>query len=230
VYHYHDGVYHYIIPAFFNTLHQLAAQGRDFSVVIRTFGTDGPMVADAINAWAEGHHPIPGVPELRVSSAWTARFDPAGRFSATRSDAAAAAAAPAVLDEEAFLELIESGRERCVLVQDDYAWWAGHGYDPSAGKPLWLTLADGAPCHHVFFDDNIHNKPDDSIVAVRARPAPAAPFAPLDGAAALRLQGAALVRVPAMEPIRDPAWFLARAAECERRRGELRRLALGDPP
>ena len=33
-------------------------KGRDFSVIIRTFGSDGPEVAEAINAWAEGKHPL----------------------------------------------------------------------------------------------------------------------------------------------------------------------------
>ena len=173
----HDGVHHYLIPAFFHTLSQLAAQGRDFAVVIRTFGTDGPLVAAALAAWADGAHILPGVPALRVSSSWQGRYDAAsGRFAATRvaldgdEAGAAAAAAGEVLDEEALLERIESGRERCILIADDYRWWRDHGYAPAAGKPLWLTLpgeggADGdgssvAPaCHHVFFDDNIHNRP-----------------------------------------------------------------------
>ena len=93
----HDGVHHYLLPAFFHTLHQLDAQGRDFTVVIRTFGTDGAHVAAAIDAWAEGRHPaVPGVPALRVASAWQGRYDPAGgRFRATRIAVHAAADAAA---------------------------------------------------------------------------------------------------------------------------------------
>ena len=53
-----DGVHYVIIPAFFHTLLGLTKSGRDFTVVIRTFGTDGPEIAAAINAFAEGKHPL----------------------------------------------------------------------------------------------------------------------------------------------------------------------------
>ena len=32
----------------------------------------------------------------------------------------------------------QTGRSACAI-QDDYDHWKGHGYDPGAGKPLWLT-------------------------------------------------------------------------------------------
>ena len=35
-------------------------------------------------------------------------------------------------------------------------------------KPIWLT-EDDPYNHHIFFDDNIKNNPEDSIVAVRSR-------------------------------------------------------------
>ena len=36
---------------------------------------------------------------------------------------------------------------------------------PASGKPVWFTASDTA-VRHVFFDDNIHCKVHDSIVAV----------------------------------------------------------------
>jgi hypothetical protein len=205
----HDGVHHYLLPAFFHTLHYLDEHARDFTVVIRTFGTDGPHVAAAIDAWADGRHIVPGVPGLRVASFWAGRYDPAdGQFRATSagdpaegprlavspagdgeipSARGAGRAREVVLDEVALVEHVESGRERCLLIVDDYDWWKSHAYQPAAGKPLWLTLASGGAPHHVFFDDNIHDRADDSIVAVRARPDAAAAFAPLDGEAAGRV-------------------------------------------
>ena len=51
-----DGAHHALLPAFFHTLHALHAAGRDFAVVVRTFGTDGPEVAKALSAWAAGAH------------------------------------------------------------------------------------------------------------------------------------------------------------------------------
>ena len=55
-----------------------------------------------------------------------------------------------------------------VACQDDYHYWANNGYRPSFGKPLWITESD-QNYHHIFFDDNIKNNPDDSIIAVRSR-------------------------------------------------------------
>ena len=46
------------MPAFFQTLASLHAKGQPFSVVLRTFGTDLPRVQAAINAFAEGSHPL----------------------------------------------------------------------------------------------------------------------------------------------------------------------------
>lgn len=59
---------HFLIPAFFHTISTLAAQGRDFTVVIRTFGSDISDVVEAINAFAEGKHLVgPRVPEVAIS-------------------------------------------------------------------------------------------------------------------------------------------------------------------
>jgi hypothetical protein len=37
----HDGSHYFLLPAFFCTLSALRDAGRRFSIVIRTFGTDG---------------------------------------------------------------------------------------------------------------------------------------------------------------------------------------------
>merc|ERR1712196_476272 len=53
-----EGVwFQYVIPSFWRLLDRLKDDGRDFAVVLRTFGTDGPAIADAINAFAQGKHP-----------------------------------------------------------------------------------------------------------------------------------------------------------------------------
>ena len=52
-----EGYYH-IMPAFFQTLASLRTSGKPFTVVLRTFGTDLPRVQQAINAFAEGAHPL----------------------------------------------------------------------------------------------------------------------------------------------------------------------------
>ena len=42
----HDGQHHFLLPGFFHTLSALRDAGRSYSVVIRTFGTDGAQVVD----------------------------------------------------------------------------------------------------------------------------------------------------------------------------------------
>lgn len=71
--------------------------------------------------------------------------------------------------------------------------------------------------HHIFFDDNIHNDANDSIVAARRRPSSDAPFKPVSGEDTLALQGTHLVRVPTLEPILDHDWFLKQIDACEAR-------------
>ena len=90
----HDGVHHFLLPAFFETLTALRELGRPLSIVIRTFGTDAPAVADAVAAYAEGALSLPGVdptgagggqrhppwPELAAAAAGCERW--AGRYRA----------------------------------------------------------------------------------------------------------------------------------------------------
>lgn len=230
----HDGVHHFVMPAFFQTLQRLTAAGRRFTLVIRTFGSDTLDVAAALNAWAEGRHAIPGHPDLRFepSRAWTGRYDSEGHFrlvqapqppvSSLQGSAAEVGQAPGAgagsdtgreLQEEDAVEFLESGIP-VASIHDDYEWWRQHGYAPAAGKPLWLTIED-QDRQHIFFDDNIHNDAADSIVAVRARERPGVPFSPLSGETTRQLQDTFLVRVPTIDPILNPDWFLERIAICE---------------
>lgn len=47
----------FMLPAFFQTIHTLLENGRDFRIVIRTFGHDIEDVRKAFNAYVEGGHP-----------------------------------------------------------------------------------------------------------------------------------------------------------------------------
>ena len=117
-----------------------------------------------------------------------------------------------------------------MCVADD--WWNARGCAPFAGKPLWLTLehsggdggdgGDGGEWRHIFFDDNIHHDANDSIVAVRARKSPSAPFAPVSGEATIALHGSVLMKVPTVRPILDHQWFLEMILRCEARYEALR--------
>ena len=111
----------------------------------------------------------------------------------------------------------------CVVCTDDYHWWKDHGYAPWAGKPVWLDYtAQPQSFLPIFFDDNIHNDAEDSIVAVRrkrlnANGKEAAPsrYEAMNGEETLAEQGVHLVRVPTLEPILNPNWFLQQIDLCE---------------
>lgn len=211
----HDGLHHFLLPAFFHTISELAAREREFTIVIRTFGTDIDDVARAMTAYSEGKHVVGrGVSAVAIddASTWNGKYSGDG-FTLTRSGKEP----EAIVDEAllvAMLEAKDRGPIAAVACTDDYQWWSEHGYAPQAGKPLWLTQED-VTCHHIFFDDNIHNLANDSIVAVRQRSGENDSFVPLSGEDTLSQHGRHIVRVPTIEPILNVDWFLEQIDACE---------------
>ncbi|XP_053325911.1 uncharacterized protein LOC128500689 [Spea bombifrons] len=55
--------YNWILPSFFYLVESLYKQGRRFSVILRTFGTDLPLVLQAVHSAFMGKHPH--LPHLR---------------------------------------------------------------------------------------------------------------------------------------------------------------------
>lgn len=69
-----DGqLYHWILPSFFQLLQDLVAQGTEFAIVFRTFGTDLPNVLGTMHrVLTQGPHPLfPNLPTLKVSQRYT---------------------------------------------------------------------------------------------------------------------------------------------------------------
>eukprot|EP01108_Squamamoeba_japonica_P007081 TRINITY_DN5892_c0_g1_i1.p2 TRINITY_DN5892_c0_g1~~TRINITY_DN5892_c0_g1_i1.p2 ORF type:complete len:119 (+),score=11.17 TRINITY_DN5892_c0_g1_i1:672-1028(+) len=93
-----------------------------------------------------------------------------------------------------------------VVCQDDYEHWHANNYKPSSGKPMWIDFHN-KDFHHIFFDDNVHNDPDDSIVAVRVRKEPDGDFRPLNGEETRDLHGERLFKVFTMRAILDEEYF-----------------------
>lgn len=208
-----SGTHLFLLPAFFHTIRALKEQGRDFVIVVRTFGSDGPGVKKALEAWADGKFPkVPCVPEYTRPAMYKGRYAEAdGSYSLARDGPTNGASS--VLPENLALREIQDG-QKCLIIQDHYDWWKAKRFMPEGGKPLWLPL-DGQ-CRHIFFDDNIHNDREDSIVAARMETEDGR-FVPLSGEATRRLQGVCLVRVPTMLPILNQDWFLEQIARCEER-------------
>lgn len=247
------GGHHFLLPAFFHMLSQLEKQGRDFSVVIRTFGTDIPEVAKCLAAFAEGLHPdFPSKNLLRLRSAaeqsgWAVRrkdrSDPSSPILLRRCEEQIGSSGfgkdlttPEELKyteeivETSIPDFLTAGPATCV--RDDYFYWKGNNYRPETGKPVWLTL-DEENVQHIFFDDNIHNDPDDSIVGIRVRQSASDSFGRLPGEATRRLEGVFLVKAQPVDAILDPDYFLRNIQRCEenfdrlRADGSLARLLSG---
>lgn len=170
-----------------------------------------------MTAFAQGKHYLHAglnVPSVALSdeACYQGRYAEDGTFTLTDS------AGTVISDENQVIRLVNGDVDATdptvIAIQDDYKWWKKGSYHPSGGKPLWVTGSD-ANVHHIFFDDNIHNDPEDSIVAARHRQLESDPFRPLSGAETLGLQGTHLVRVPTLEPILDHDWFVKQIEMCE---------------
>mmetsp|Transcript_18985 Transcript_18985/g.24615 ORF Transcript_18985/g.24615 Transcript_18985/m.24615 type:complete len:422 (-) Transcript_18985:100-1365(-) len=202
------GPYRYIIPAFWRLLEHLVATKRRATLIIRTYGSDLSDIAAAFKAYAEYKNDVQynGLADLIKPEHCfkVQRTDTGMKF--TRNDGIE-------LNEAQALEEMERDdvQIRCLGFLDDYYFWKSRGHDPSAGKPLWLGHVSA---RHIFLDDNIHNDPINSIVAIRLK-TPDSNFRSLDGYTTLRLQNIALVRVPTIQVVLNPDWFIERLLACE---------------
>lgn len=264
----HDGVNHFMLPAFFHCMHKVLTEEprRKVRLVIRTFGSDLSNVANAITAFAEGNHPL--YPDFRCpelvlkdENLYRGRWVPSQSVGVEDEESSpngivddlqsvglshvyhlykwnkddtdydtpvermlgtcVARGDSEVLQviEGANKSFDENGIAPIVCgIQDDYNFWASRDYAPHAGKPVWVQKGR-AGVHHIFFDDNIHNNPDDSIVAIRSEIGDSTGlFRSLSGEEIIEMQGKHVVRVPTVEPCLNRKWFEQQIARCEANR------------
>mmetsp|Transcript_21948 Transcript_21948/g.47750 ORF Transcript_21948/g.47750 Transcript_21948/m.47750 type:complete len:302 (-) Transcript_21948:234-1139(-) len=144
-------------------------------------------------------------------------------------------------------------------IRDDYDFWKRHQWTPTAGKPIWVPkyqncLGDSSEHdslsknnnnnnesrskdtvydHHLLFDDNIHNLPNDGIACVRreatisggetnkssndAAATDAVLFESVHGADMEAYHGVHLVRVPTVEPVLNPHWYIQQIEKARNR-------------
>ena len=195
--------HHRFLPASDSSLSELLDEGRDVSLVIRTFGSDGPTVALALRAWIAGRHPTVAARKMRrIGSARPRLRGQIRRGGPLHADAAAE----------------RRWQRRCLQAEA-----AGGDVDGGAaerhGHPGRLRLVGqarrGAGGRQTLLDHarqrlpprqrrpRARNSDWKSIVAARCRSSPGEAFQPLDGPATRALHGAYLVRVPTIPPVRD---------------------------
>jgi len=246
----------YILPAFYYTLESLVYDpleqsnsksnnnrlGDSVRLVFRTFGSDLAHIANIITEFAQGKHPkYPHIhcPQLELSP--DRLFQ--GRWKSLPSSPSSSSSSYVYeLWNTQETQVFASGDEEILKflksfsicgIRDDYHFWAANNWDPTAGKPVWVSRYDNGDNnnldmdeqvyeHHLFFDDNIHNIDDDGIVCVRKQRedlnqnpkgddgSPGhSDYSTLKGSMAnQQIHGVHMIRVPTIEPILNPGWYL----------------------
>lgn len=156
------------VPAFLELLRYLHTSGRDFAIVIRTFGSDIPRLMPAFDLIARGLHPDLPVSGC-ISSPSAVGFLGHDVLS---NDFKLSLSEPESLDiigSDRIVSFLESLPTRSVvMINDDYDWWKQHSFLPVFGKPVWVDLNNSA-VRHILFDDNVNIDPSDSIACVWLR-------------------------------------------------------------
>jgi hypothetical protein len=229
---------HHMLPAFFHTLYELKQSGRSFGLVLRTFGSDLPDIAEALNVFARGEHPLYKdfrdeslilTRERMFRGRWREKNGDSEdieyqllRWSDNDEEATSFNDGVVASGDAELLNILE----HCTVagVQDHYSYWDENNNAPWAGKPIWTHRRPSASasgknsrnCHHIFFDDNIHNDGTDSIAAVRVEDEEGT-YKSLSGEKILEIQGLHLIKVPTVAPVLEKDWFLHRIREAEER-------------
>ncbi|XP_034151575.1 uncharacterized protein si:dkey-32e6.3 isoform X2 [Esox lucius] len=207
-----DGqLYHWILPSFFQLLKDLVAEGRDFAILFRTFGSDLPRVLSAVSkALSQGSHPLfPDLPALKLMVNETP-----GKIRCSVKGAVLARAEEHLSprDGERALYRYLSSVQGLGGFQDHFDWWARNTYSILGGKPLWVDPFD-QDVQHIFIDDNIRQNDKDTIVH---------PKVFLDrGSSETRtasiseLYDLCLVQNDLLRAISDPGYFTQRVSICQ---------------
>uniref|UniRef100_A0A7R9ZQ55 Uncharacterized protein n=1 Tax=Craspedostauros australis TaxID=1486917 RepID=A0A7R9ZQ55_9STRA len=219
-----------ILPAFWTTLEHLS-QNRDqqpFAIVFRTFGNDLPDLAQAVTQYVRDHADTLSNPhsdlELSMDQLYQGRWkqidDP--------NHAESSRWIYQLWDYEE-TKIVASGDDAILRllqalpicgIRDDYNHWASNGFHPSTGKPVWIpswsSMAGDSKTydHHVIFDDNIHNLPNDGIACMRQEVTNTAnasvrEFRSMQEVDRWReLHGLHFFRTPTIEPVLNARWFI----------------------
>jgi hypothetical protein len=185
-----DHILSNILPAFFETLMALFpstnGSGTDntpsllpprlrCTVVLRTFGTDLPVLARAVTLFATGRHPryahycndqLVLEPRSCVLGRWVPRRGSTTGSAIRHNDSSIDAFEYQLWDADN--QVIAAGDAQALEfihshticgIQDDYDHWDAHNCEPWAGKPVWVhdPIASSDPYHHILLDDNMYD-------------------------------------------------------------------------
>lgn len=206
----------HLLPAFYQTLNYLIelndkeqSEGNRIPVtlVFRTFGSDIDEIAKLLTKYArEVKCPwLELTPEKLYQGRWKELNDGSVTYQLWNTKETELIAS----GDDEILQLLDSGF--VFGIRDDYNYWEANEWYPTAGKPVWVPSYKKQSCysHHLLFDDNIHNLPNDGIACLRKQVLPDEKFVTVDGKMMHEeSQGVHLIRVPTIEPVLNPRWFV----------------------
>jgi hypothetical protein len=214
----------HILPAFYQTLEWLVTTYKSpFTLCFRTFGSDIQEMASLVTEFAQGRHPdYPHIrypplelpPDRLYQGRWKTLEDGSVIYQLWDKDETEVLAS----GDADILQLLD--QVTVCGIRDDYAFWKQNNWNPTAGKPVWIPKNHNTQScydHHLFFDDNIHNLPNDGIASVRKQQQDGT-FVTMDGATMHEeSQGVHLIRVPTIEPVLNPNWYIEQITQAQSR-------------
>lgn len=213
--------YHYLLPSFVRLLYKLQADGRDFAIVLRTYGMDARNVLSCLQYIIHGNHPDfdgHSLPiDVRTNPGWVRRNED-GRveFGVVKEGSGTPESeTERIYNDELQIYDMLSGSRGITGFVDDFVYWQRNSYSHRAGKPFWINLEDDT-VQHIFFDDNIRVTADDSIVDVRLATPDGSGFESIDLNRMSEFEDACLVQADLLESIDNVEYFVEKARTCER--------------
>ncbi|XP_044157188.1 uncharacterized protein LOC122943481 isoform X1 [Bufo gargarizans] len=145
-------------------LESLHLQGREFCVILRTFGCDLPQVLQSIHAALQGKHPeFPHLQQVPLATDLTP-----GRIRCSKRDIVLTRGSDRISTRTKERNIYQyfSSLAGVGGFQDHFDWWARNNFSGSGGKPFWIDPTD-CNTQHIFIDDNIRLSECNTIVNYR---------------------------------------------------------------
>ncbi|XP_043934652.1 uncharacterized protein LOC122807735 [Protopterus annectens] len=202
--------YHRILPSFFWLIKTLCLQGREFSILLRTMGTDLYPVLHALEFAMRGGHPQ--FKDLQMLSFPV--NSKTGRIRCNKREIVLSTETERIstLKDSRSIYQYFNSLSGISGFQDHFDWWARNSYTGKGGKPFWVDPYD-QNIQHVFIDDNIRFTDDYNIVhplvftkkgGIQTRTAPASEF-----------YDCCLIQTDLLNAIANQDYFIKKIQQCE---------------
>lgn len=206
--------YHYILPSVYKAIHQLHNEGRDFAIVLRTYGLDCPNVISSLEFGLSGNHPgfpkdlgLPIVHNVGKVRRKDNQVIQVKTYTEEKQET------KYTNDRDIYNMLSKS--QGISGYMDDFQYWQDNGYLFSAAKPLYIDPFD-VNVQHIFFDDNFRKDENDSIIDIRVFDASGSRDArSISGPEIEKYENMCVIQADLMAAIDDVDYFVKAIHKCE---------------